>query len=117
MKIIEKRTVETSVVVGYRCDRCDQEADNPTDWATVSHHHSEWGNDSCDSHETFDLCSPKCYLEQLRSSVDSLEGYSRTGNVDDKPVGFVAALLAYLESPEGPGFSAGARSMRLNYEP
>lgn len=116
MKIIEKRTVETSVVVGYRCDSCAQEADKPTNWVTVSHHHSEWGNDSCESHETFDLCSPKCYLEQLRSSVESLNGY-RTGEVDEKPVGFVAALLAYLESPDGPGLDAGARATRLNYEP
>lgn len=116
MKLIEKQTVERTVIVGYRCDRCGNEDAKAEDWITVSHGHSQWGNDSCESVQDFDLCSPKCYLAQLRESVEEMEGY-RTGEVDHKPVAFVKALLDYLEAPGSPGYESGAGAARLNYEP
>lgn len=115
-----QKTVTQSVIVGYKCDVCGKESERAEDWATMAHHHSQWGNDSCDSVENFDLCSPECYLIQLRSSADEMSSYY-TAEIDDKPLAFVQRLIKWILSPEGPGYQAGyeegAHQARLNYEP
>lgn len=116
MKIEKDMPVTRKVVVAYQCDRCGKVEEKAEGWATLAHRHSEWGNDSCDSFERFDLCSPSCYLLQLRESARELAGY-KTAEIDEKSRDFVVALLDYLVSPEGPGYQAGAGAMRLNYEP
>lgn len=107
-KIEEEKTVVQKVQTGYRCDRCDKAAtyQEARDWVSFSHGHGAWGNDSCDSVEHFDLCSPQCYMEQLKLSADEVDG-NNGAEVDDKPVGFVRALLKYLNSKDSPAYKAG----------
>lgn len=57
--ITEPRKI--SYVVGIRCDRCGNDIKESEVYYNVVTHHNDWGNDSIDSYEDFDLCSD-CYL-------------------------------------------------------
>lgn len=57
--ITEPRKI--SYVVGIRCDRCGDDIKESEVYYNVVTHHNDWGNDSIDSYEDFDLCSD-CYL-------------------------------------------------------
>lgn len=65
MKITKTETVtkprKISYVVGVSCDRCGDIIQNGEVYYNVTTHHNDWGNDSIDSYEDFDLCSD-CYL-------------------------------------------------------
>lgn len=97
MDLKEIRAVNQEVIVGCRCDQCGKESATYDNWVVSSHGHSEWGNDSIDSYETFDLCSPQCYLYQLAASVEHMSGYS-SAQVDDLPIDFIRGLLAYIDN-------------------
>lgn len=67
---VKKILVTRDCVVGKKCDVCGKEIP-PTaiphrhgepvfDYYEVTTHHSDWGNDSCDSYEHYDACSPDC---------------------------------------------------------
>jgi hypothetical protein len=115
------RTVEKSVHVGTVCDSCGKTWRKPPEpknspfltaeerveaerrraedpywsWHNFDRHHSDWGNDSVESRESYDACSPECYLSLLAEAVAALDGYP-TGEVDDMPVMFVSALLKHI---------------------
>ena len=66
----KKILVVRDCVVGKMCDVCGKEIP-PTaiphrcgepihDYYEVTTHHNDWGNDSVDSYEHFDACSPGC---------------------------------------------------------
>lgn len=57
--ITEPRKI--SYVVGIRCDRCGDDIKESEVYYNVVTHHNDWGNDSIDSYENFDLCND-CYL-------------------------------------------------------
>lgn len=57
--ITEPRKI--SYVVGIRCDRCGDNIKESEVYYNVVTHHNDWGNDSIDSYENFDLCND-CYL-------------------------------------------------------
>jgi len=67
-KVIEK-IEKRSVVVGRVCDICGRPI--PPSFGTwelkpyyrITTGHYDWGNDSCDSVETLDVCSPACAIE------------------------------------------------------
>lgn len=115
-KIEQEKSVTQKTVVGYICDQCGNEVflydDESDKWVTFSHGHCAWGNDSGDSVAHFNLCSPACYLKQLKESADEM-GDNQGAQVDRKSVDFVRALLAHIESEA----DEAAHRMRLNYEP
>lgn len=54
------------------CDVCGKEIKaNQPYWELATHHH-DWGNDSCESYEHFDVCSKECmrtkFEEYLKNS-------------------------------------------------
>lgn len=57
--ITEPRLV--SYVVGRSCDKCKREIKDKEIYYEIYTHHHDWGNDSIDSYENFDLCND-CYL-------------------------------------------------------
>ena len=68
----------TFVNIGYKCDICGVKTDEvslPDTWHELTHSHSAWGNDSCDSVENFHVCSPICYVEQVKISVVEVGEY------------------------------------------
>lgn len=109
MDLYETKNVEQKVLIGCRCDQCGKESSNLDNWVVSSHRHSDWGNDSIESYETFDLCSPQCYLYQLAASVEHLDRYS-SAQVDDMPIEFVRGLLTLIEERESEARSEGYRS-------
>jgi len=66
----KKIVVMRECIVGKKCDVCGKEilpTTNPHkcgepiyDYYEVTTHHNDWGNDSVDSYEHFDACSPDC---------------------------------------------------------
>lgn len=57
-----------STSIGKICDCCGKESRNEMEhntWFHVNAHHSEWGNDSIDSYEWYDICSSQCYIDKM----------------------------------------------------
>jgi hypothetical protein len=95
IKKIEQRPQE--VTTGYECDVCGKKINGfPSNWFHFNQHHDGWGNDSIDSYQYFDVCSPGCFLTQLKESVDKLKD-ERTGEVPDMPIEFAEALIKFME--------------------
>lgn len=78
----KKTIVIRDCVIGKKCDICGKEIP-PTaiphrygepvyDYYSVTTHHYDWGNDSVDSYDYFDACSPDCvnklWEEYIRDS-------------------------------------------------
>ena len=94
--IKEKKVVESTVEVGKKCDVCGLQTLNRDvydKWIHGNHHHGDWGYDSQDSYEWFDICSPKCFRVQLERSITEL-GKTWTGEIFGMPLNFAKALLA-----------------------
>lgn len=66
-KIVEK-TIETKNLVAIKCDICGKEIAGQF-WRLTTHHH-DWGNDSIDSYEYFDLCSRECINKALDDYIN-----------------------------------------------
>lgn len=101
MKICKQKKELVKVKVGMKCDVCGTEShDIENDaWTEISHHHEDWGNDSCDSYEYFDVCSVDCYIEQLKRSVEELRDY-HTGEINDMSCEFVSLLIKRWEEKQ-----------------
>lgn len=91
-----KQVIEfKSVTVAIKCDVCGkvhEGKDIPDEWHTFSHHHDEWGNDSCDSHEYHEVCSPECYWAKFKECVEDLKGYNNA-KVDEFEIQFARRLV------------------------
>ena len=63
---IKTHTVtETLVVEEWRvCDICQKKIESDSYWQLTTHH-NDWGNDSHESYEYFDVCSKKCLAEKF----------------------------------------------------
>ena len=97
MEVREQREVtELKVItIAVKCDVCEKinkESDIPSEWHGFNHHHNEWGNDSIDSYEYHDVCSPKCYWIKFKECVDDLDGYS-DAKVDNFEIQFARLLI------------------------
>jgi len=57
-KVTETVTKEMNKVTHLKCDICGKIFTGPYWIASV--HHNDWGNDSIDSYEGYDLCSENC---------------------------------------------------------
>lgn len=94
--ISEVKQVNQSVTVGRKCDICGIEApsryDAPNGWFHFSHKHCDWGNDSIDSFERFDVCSIACFSEQLGKSLEEMKGNKRTAEIADMNYEFAEKL-------------------------
>lgn len=80
MEITENRKIEIikDVIIKYKCDSCKKEIDTnylPDTWFKFCSFHHEWGNDSCDSFETYHVCSPKCYFELIEKQIIENKNY------------------------------------------
>ena len=81
MKECANKTVKTTkrirITEKVICDVCGKTiADKNNRYAeywTLETHHNDWGNDSCDSYEYFDLCSKDCVKERLNKYFDDCE--------------------------------------------
>ena len=67
MEITELKEVikREPVVVGIKCDVCGKDIKYQDNYFRIIMQHHDWGNDSCDSIEIFDVCSKDCILPKL----------------------------------------------------
>ena len=60
------------------CDICNSIIDDDNNYWELTTGHHDWGNDSCDSIEHFDICSEAClrkkFDEYIRESMKYLGG-------------------------------------------
>ena len=96
----EQVTQVKNVTVGHKCDNCGKEVNEsrfPDEWHQFTSGHNEWGNDSYESIEQHDVCSPKCYVEKLTKVVGEMEDIN-DGEVDDMEVQFARRMVDFFKS-------------------
>jgi len=73
--VTETVTKEKKIRIGFRCDVCRKEHKDMAKkyWKVTTQHH-DWGNDSCESIETFDVCSKECLHKLLDEYVRNCDG-------------------------------------------
>ncbi len=98
MNITKTDLLPKQSIIDCKCDCCGKMAGEPfpKKWFNFSHGHSEWGNDSVDSYEYFDVCSPECFANQLEKSIDELEGYRRSAKIADMNYDFAKTLYLFM---------------------
>ncbi|MEV0360114.1 hypothetical protein AB0H71_29050 [Nocardia sp. NPDC050697] len=101
----EKKQVLRDETVAYKCDFCDKvEHEYSTykdTWYRFSRSHQGWGNDSCESYESFDVCSVRCFTAILKKELSELSAYARhDAEIADMPFAFAQSLAAALNKSE-----------------
>jgi hypothetical protein len=91
--------VVKEVVVRTECDGCHkvESGEDPAGWAYFRSYHSDWGSESDESFESWDVCSFACYLTVVRKVFDDYTHDTpgrKTLSVDDKDWGFLHDMLA-----------------------
>lgn len=66
--------VKKNAVQSTLCDACGKRAEgDPDDWVGVRWGHNDWGNDSVESGDDWDACSPACLLKLLRRAAEDYD--------------------------------------------
>lgn len=73
---IKEHVVTEQVLVEEKmvCDICGHEIKHRRGYWYVTTHHHDWGNDSCESYEEFDVCSVECLKEKFNDYCDESFG-------------------------------------------
>lgn len=74
-RILVEKTIKAEMVENIKCDVCGKEI-NGKFWVLTTSH-GDWGNDSVDSIERFDICSTKCIHKALNDYIERCK-YSNT---------------------------------------
>lgn len=94
--IIGEKTITKETIVGHTCDTCRKEERDyqvyKDNWFNFSEGHGGWGNDNIDSVNSYDVCSPECFLTKLTERVEWNDGYP-DAEIADMPVAFCKRLL------------------------
>ncbi len=61
--VTEEITHKKRIKIGVKCDVCGKNIKG--DFWNVITSHNDWGNDSCDSVERFDVCSRECIDKKI----------------------------------------------------
>ena len=59
-------TIMKEQIIQIKCDVCGKTIKPGQSFWDLSTSHSDWGNDSIDSHREFDLCSEECVRTKLK---------------------------------------------------
>lgn len=99
-KITEQKEVNRieEITTGLKCDGCGCEESSPrtNDWQELSAHHDSWGNDSVDSWEYYDCCSPECYIDVLEKCLVEFERYKIGAKFNNMEFVFAKKLVEYV---------------------
>lgn len=68
--VTEQVLVEEKMI----CDICGHEIKRRRGYWYVTTHHHDWGNDSCESYEEFDVCSVECLKEKFNDYCEESFG-------------------------------------------
>lgn len=73
VKKTEHVVVEETVVKAERiCDECGKVISYSDSYFEVDEYHNDWGNDSYESHEQHDYCSPECLTKAFNRYLESV---------------------------------------------
>jgi len=80
--------------IGYQCDVCAQRiiVDMPSSWYSFDHSHNDWGNDSFESTESFQVCSIRCFSDQLKICLKTMKDHRYTAKIAEMNYDFAEAL-------------------------
>lgn len=100
MKIKGELTQVITTEIGMICDSCGNKTNdmNEEGWYSFRGGHGEWGNDSFESFKNYDVCSAKCYLDQLKELHDD-NTHNRSYEADDKDLTFLKGLIEHNKAP------------------
>ena len=103
MKIEEDKIVSIckEVQVGCECDICgkvENDSNVYDNWFEGDIHHSEWGNDSVDSYEYFDICSGECCITALGRCLKDMRSYRRSAKIFGMSYDFAESLYKSISS-------------------
>lgn len=76
---VKEHVVTERVLVEEKmfCDICSKEIPKESEYWRVSTHHSDWGGDSYESFEKFDVCSAECLMTKFNEyAKESSEPYN-----------------------------------------
>lgn len=98
MEIFKEVEIKSEKLSIIKCDCCKTKLDceeYPEGWHKISTYHEEWGNDSVDSWEYYDVCSPECYEKQF---IECVKGYKHrnSANIDGFDIAFARKLAEYF---------------------
>jgi hypothetical protein len=99
MKHKAPQRVVKEIVVRTECDHCHKviSGDDPDGWAYFRSYHNDWGYESAESWQDWDVCSYGCYLALVRKIFEDYGGddvQNPTLSVDDKGWAFLRDMLA-----------------------
>ncbi len=90
-------TVNEKVTTGYKCDVCGTEHRSdtlPDGWHHFNQHHSDWGVNSGESYQYFDVCSAECFLVHMEHVIlDEYGQRKSTGVISGFSVAFAIKLV------------------------
>ena len=80
---IKEYVVVDRVCVGKDmfCDVCKNEIKHGNGYWHVHTWHNDWGNDSCESHEYFDVCSMECLKDKFDEYCHESKSYHDTAEI------------------------------------
>lgn len=81
---IKEHTVTERVLVKREliCDICKQKILHGVGYWEVTTHHNDWGNDSCESYEHFDVCSVECLKSKFDEYCDDSSSDYNTWQIE-----------------------------------
>lgn len=75
------------------CDICQQKIDDKKGYYFVRMGHNDWGNDSGDSAESFDICDSECLYKLFDAYIGRSEGVFNTEYFEvEHRAGYVTGL-------------------------
>lgn len=84
------KVVREEVTIKRICDNCGKEIaisyrtgyGDEYNYFCITTHHSDWGNDSIDSYETYDACCPTCAVQMAEKYLNKAYPGRNTKEID-----------------------------------
>ena len=78
-KVMTHTVTENVLVKETRiCNVCNKEIEKGKAYWVLTTHHYDWGNDSCDSYEQFDICSKECLRKEFEEYLEDSDNEDNT---------------------------------------
>lgn len=77
-EIYEEKMKKVKVDEKIYCDICGNEINKKDGYYALMTGHNDWGNDSCDSIEHYELCSKECLTEKFNMYLERSKGKINT---------------------------------------
>lgn len=81
---VKERVIRDKVLVGEDmfCDICGKQIKSGNGYWHVQTHHNDWGNDSVESFEYFDVCSVECLKQKFDEYCDESNGKYNSKSIE-----------------------------------